>query len=244
MKPFLPVLFLTFIVFTALKCKDDTILAGSIEMNLKARFNDQPMILNKIYDYNGKKVRFSKLSFFISDIHNENSSKIAMPIALVHFKDNDDSTTAAKGLNITVNNFDIGNNTQFGFGIGVSSEMNTKKPKDFPSSNPLSEASEFWDAWNSYIFSKLEGAIDKDGDGKFETGITLHTGGNEIYQKINFEKSFSIAENQKAPLNFELNVNKLIDGIDLATVNSTHQTGDLPTMKKFKSNFNTALTIK
>ena len=197
MRPVLPVLFLLFVVFTASKCKDDTILLGSVEMNLKARFNEQPMVLNKVYDYNGKKVRFSKLSFFVSDVLTGNSNKAAESITLVNFIDNDDSTTAAKGLNITFSQFDMGNMSQFNLGIGVSPEYNAKKPKDFPSLNPLSEASEYWDAWNSYIFSKLEGSMDKDGDGKFETGITLHTGGNEMYQNIKFDKSFSIGENQK-----------------------------------------------
>jgi hypothetical protein len=86
--------------------------------------------------------------------------------------------------------------------------------------------------------------LDKDGDGRFETGITLHTGGNEVYKPLNFTKSFTITEGATTPLNFELNVNKLIDGIDLANINSTHQTSDLPTMKKFVGNFSSALILK
>lgn len=244
MKTLLSVLLSVFVFCTSSKCKEDPKLTGSVEMNLKARFNEQPFVLNKIYDYNGKKIRFSKLSFFVSDIYGGEFNKIAVPVSLISFKDNDDSTIAAKGLNITVNDIEIGNKTQFGMGIGVSSTLNSKKPKDYPSSNPLSEATDYWDPWNSYTFSKLEGKIDKDGDGTFETGITLHTGSNEVFQNIRFEKSFSVAENQKTPLSFELNINKLIDGIDLVTINSTQQIGDLPIMKKFTGNFITALTIK
>lgn len=244
MKTLLPVFILLIVVLSASKCKDDTSLKGSVDMIIKAQFNNQPLILNKAYDYNDKKVRFSKLTFFMSNVHTGEINKIVAPITLVSFKDNDDSTKAAKGLTLSIGNIEIGDKKQLGIGIGVSQEQNTQKPKDYPSSNPLSDGAEFWDAWNSYIFTKLEGSLDKDGDGKFETGITLHTGGNEVYQNLTFEKVYSVAHNQKTPLNFELNLNKLIEGIDLMNTNSTHQTSDLPTMKRFTGNFVKALTIQ
>lgn len=241
------------ILCTASKCKDDVVTPtpkGAIEWNIKAKFNEQPFQLNKIYSYNGKKVRFSRLSFYVSNIstsintYSAITQNVDVPIVMIDFKDIDDSVKASKGLILNLEGFSTGNANQFSMAIGVASDMNSKKPKDYPSTNPLSETSNYWDAWNSYIFFKLEGSLDKDGDGQYETGITLHAGGNEVYQNMNFRKAFSIKENETPPLSMELDLNKLINGIDMETYNSTHQIGDLPTMKKMMGNFQTALIIK
>ena len=248
MKHLLPILFVLGILSTASKCKNDVTPLGKIALNFKAKFNDLPLVMNQVYDYNGKKLRITKLSFYISGtkLNDDNSgisSQITTPTLKVDFTDLDSETKSLSGVNSQFEYF-TSKYTSFSTNIGISKDINAKKPKDFESSNPLSNAGDYWDAWNSYIFTKLEGTLDKDGDGKFETGITLHTGGNEVYTPLNFTKSFSITEGVTTPLNFELNVNKLIDGIDLATVNSTHQTGDLPTMKKFIGNFSNALILK
>ena len=242
--------FLT-VLCTSSKCKDDVVTptsTGAIEWNIKAKFNEQPFQLNKIYNYNGKKVRFSRLSFYVSNISANRKgslgSIIDIPITMIDFKEIDDSIKASKGFIFNIQGFQAKDMDQFNFGIGVASNLNTKKPKDYLSTNPLSESSNYWDAWNSYIFFKLEGSLDKDGDGQYETGITLHAGGDEVYQTMNFFKSFSIKENETTPLSMELDLNKLTNGIDMETYNSTHQIGDLPTMKKMMGNFQTALIIK
>ncbi len=239
------------VLCTASKCKDDVVTPtpkGAIEWNIKAKFNEQPFQLNKIYSYNGKKVRFSRLSFYVSNIYADKGSfsgpYVDIPIAMIDFKDIDDSLKAAKGLILNLNSIPSGDKKNFNLYIGVSSDLNSKKPKDYPTTNPLSESSNYWDAWNSYIFFKLEGSLDKDGDGQYETGITLHAGGNEVYQSMNFSKTFTVKENETTPLSMELDLNKLINGIDMETYNSTHQIGDLPTMKKMMGNFQTALIIK
>ncbi len=251
MKQLLPILLTLIVIASSSKCKDDVVTptpTGVIELNIKAKFNEQPFQLNKIYNYNGKKVRFSRLSFYVSNVFTTynplSASPVDVSIMMIDFKDIDDSTKAAKGLILNLNSIPSGDKKAFNFHIGVSSDLNTKKPKDYPSSNPLSETSNYWDAWNSYIFFKLEGSLDKDGDGQYETGITLHAGGDEVYQSMKFPKSFSIKENETTPLSMELDLNKLINGIDMETYNSTHQIGDLPTMKKMMGNFQTALIIK
>ncbi len=239
------------VLCTSSKCKEDVVtpkLTGAIEWNIKAKFNEQPFQLNKIYNYNGKKVRFSRLSFYVSNISTNRKlssvSVVDVPIAMIDFKEIDDSIKASKGLILNFNGYQTSDIDQVNFDIGVASNLNSKKPKDYPTTNPLSETSNYWDAWNSYIFLKFEGSLDKDGDGQFETGITLHAGGNEVYQNMNFSKAFSIKENETTPLSMELDLNKFINGIDMETYNSTHQIGDLPTMKKMMGNFQTALIIK
>jgi hypothetical protein len=246
MKHLLPILFVLGILSTASKCKDDT-PSGTASLNFKAKFNDSPLVMNQVYDYNGKKLRFTKLSFYMKPnnyLQNPNAVPISsILITKIDFTNLDSESKAVEGITYTYPIYPM-SKTSYTTYIGIESNLNALKPKDFESNSPLSNTGDYWDAWNSYIFTKLEGTLDKDGDGKFETGITLHTGGNEVYTPLTFTKSFTITEGVTTPLNFELNVNKLIDGIDLVTVNSTHQTGDLPTMKKFIGNFSSALILK
>lgn len=247
MRQLLPFLLLIPLLSSFSKCKDDVTPSGILALNIKAQFNGQPLVVNQVYDYNGKKLRITKLSFYMSSTSiqpaNTETAATVTPILKADFSDFDTEVKAQSGV---IFNLKYNQNTylKLNTNIGINSELNAKKPKDFENTNPLSNAGDYWDSWNSYIFTKFEGSLDKDGDGKFETGITIHTGGNEVYQPLSFTKNFTITEGVTTSLSFYLNVNQLIDGVDLATVNSTHQTGDLPTMKIFTGNFVKALVLK
>lgn len=249
MKYLIPFLCLAFLSLTSSKCKEDlpTTPTGTVALNIKAQFNGSPLVMNQVYDYSGKKLRITKLSFYISPISFSNSSNsgttATQDILKADFTNIDTDAQATAGLNLSAS-YGVGSYTNITTGAGISAALNAKKPKDFASNNPLSNTGDYWDAWSSYIFTKFEGSLDKDGDGKFETGITIHTGGNEVYQSLNFSKNFTVTEGGTTTLNFDLNTNQLLDGIDLVTVNSTHQTGDLPTMKRFTGNFTKALVLK
>jgi hypothetical protein len=237
------------IVLLSSRCKKETPPQplGDVKITFKSFFNNTPLIMNKVYDYGGKSVRFTRLSFYTSEIlmqpQNLENELQVIRILKPDFTNLDTELKAAEGVVFNLK-FRQDSYSNLVVNLGISSTENAKKPKDFETANPLSNTSDYWDSWNSYIFSKLEGLMDKDGDGKFETGITLHTGGNEVYQTLKFNKSFAIKSTETATVNFDVDVNKLLKGIDLANINSTHQTGDLPTMKLFMSNFKEALTIK
>jgi hypothetical protein len=214
-----------------------TIDPGVVNVNYRAFYRSEPLVMNKAYDYNGKKIRFSRFSFFVSDaftIQIPNNSPLDDYAALIDFTNMDDTIKAKAGVNSSVKNVKSCKCT-FTMGLGVDSVQNAKKPKDYPSSNPLSDGGNYWDDWNSYIFSKLEGLMDKDGDGRFETPFTIHTGGNSAFRVSN-RYLIEFDEADKADLKLTVDVFNLLKNIDLFTVNSTHQTGDLPTMLKFMDN--------
>lgn len=232
--------------FLAMQCKKTAPETGTINMVIKPVFNGKPFVINQIYVIDGKNVRFTRLHFFSATDRVNNTTdnkKNGKYVQQFIFTDLDDSTKAAKGVSKSIELL-LGEAKQFNFKLGVESDLNALSPIDFSSSNPLSDAGQYWDSWKSYIFAKLEGSIDKDGDGKFETGITLHTGGNDSFREVSFAKTFTVDTKGSTTLNFDLNINTLLAGIDLATVNSTHQTGDLPTMMKMMDNLKNALVLK
>lgn len=245
MKKLLPVLLAFIIIGSSSKCKDDAVVVetgkGTIEMNFKAKLNEQPFVLNKTYDLNGKKVRFSRFSFFVSNISTSTSiasTTVNKSVTLIDFKDVLDSVKASKGVTDMVSNVNLETVQSIGFGLGVASDLNKKTPKDYPSTNPLSESGAYWTDWNSYIFCKFDGLVDNNNDGVFETGFAIETGGNDAYRSTSFNKTLVIT-NQKASVNFELDINKLFTG-----VNMTQFAGDDASMKVVMDNFKTALVLK
>ncbi len=243
------------LICSSSSCKPDpTPIAtdnGILSLTFKPTYDSKPLIINKIYDYNGKKVRFTKWQFFINNncfvkagtnptsfCVNDNSA------ALIDFTTLDDSLKSVNGLKVTLNNLSVGSFQSLNFIVGLGPALNDKLPKDFPSSSPLSDGTNYWSGWNSFIFSKLEGLMDKDGDGKFETGITLHTGGRTNTFAAAIYTEFQIDEKGSTNLNLDVNLTELLRGIDLTTVNSTHQTGDEPTMLKMMGNYLAAITVK
>ncbi len=242
-------LFLLPLVFLSSRCKEDTLpeAQGAMSINIKPNYNSKPFVINKIYNIDGKNVRFTRMSFLLT----ETCPKIASTSGscgtnayLIDLTTLDDSTKSAKGFTQTLTKLTEGNMTGLQLSLGVAPTLNASQPKDFASSNPLSDGGLYWADWKSYIFTKIEGLMDKDGNGTFETGITLHTGGDDSFRQIWFPQTFMVDTKGSATLNFDLNVNTLLRGIDLSTVNSTHQTGDKPTMLKIMDNLKDGITLK
>jgi hypothetical protein len=238
------------------KCEDDpqpTVCLGVLSLNIKPTINNQPFVSNKVYVINGKKVRFSKFQFYLSSfslLEKGLTSNIKQSgcdpnkdVLFMDFTQLDDSVKSIKGVTIDLSNFGNGTFESVGFNLGVNSTLNNKKPADFPTSNPLSKSEEYWDSWKSYIFFKLEGLMDKDDNGTFETGITYHTGSNEASIPTNSAQNFTIGSNS-GQVNFGLDMNKLLTGFDFNTLNKIENLNQKEDMKKLMTNLGNAISIK
>jgi hypothetical protein len=243
--------------FLSSKCEDNpkpsVACEGVLNMTIKPTLNSQPFVSNKVYVINGKKVRFSKFQFYLSSFSFKpiglvsNAKSVGCdPIKDVIFMDFtqlDDSLKSLNGITKTLNNFENGNFESISFNLGLNTTLNAKTPPDFDTSNPLSKSEEYWSGWKSYIFFKLEGLMDKDGDGTFETGITYHTGSNDVTSPTNFLKNFDLKPNG-TPINFDLDMNKLLTGFDFTTLNKIENLNQKDDMKKLMSNLVNAISIK
>ncbi len=242
-------LFLSPILFLSSKCKQDTppVQQGVMSINFKPNYNAKPFVINQIYNIDGKNVRFTRLSFLMTETCPKASSSegsCGTNAYLIDLTTLDDSTKSAKGFTQIMSNLTEGNKKGLQMSLGVAKSLNALKPKDYVSSNPLSDGGFYWDDWKSYIFTKIEGLMDKDRNGTFETGITLHTGGDDSFRQTWFPQTFTVDTKGTTTLNFDLNINTLLRGIDLSTLNSTHQTGDKPTMLKIMDNLKDGISLK
>jgi hypothetical protein len=247
---FIAATLLGFVLTTASTCRNDTRPPDPepTEKNLKLtffpRYKNNVWVANKVYPLNDTaRVRFTKFSFFITDVI---AAGATMPQILesanVDFSTMTDSAQAAKGWSIGASVPSGTTFQQLQMTIGVADALNAKRPGQYPLSSPLSDTDQYWATWNSFIFSKLEGVIDRDNDGRFESAFTLHTGGAEVAKTIAVAKT--ILGGQTTEVQFNVSLDEVLKNITLLTAGSTHNPSDLPFMKVLLANHVTAISLK
>ncbi|MDF1697390.1 MAG: hypothetical protein P1U56_16220 [Saprospiraceae bacterium] len=185
---------------------------GSIDINIKLQFDGAPLVLFEPYTYpDGKTINFTRCSFYTSDIkidevliddvqfHNLNVTHSTLDLAM-------------NGYTYTLPNVPTGNYSNLRFNIGVPPELNKMDPGDFPSGHPLAKPAENWFSWMSYIFLKVEGNIDLDGDGNTETGIALHTGSDVALRTIELPVNLIIENDKKIKIELVFDLHQFFDG--------------------------------
>ncbi len=212
---------------------DNTVL----ELNFRAEADGQPIWYFKdlAYPLGSTRFRFSLLRFFLGDITllGPNGDTTVLDIHNVDFSLNQsDQATADLGETVRIRAAPVGTWTGIRFGIGVPGDLNRLTPADFPAGHPLVNPSEYWDAWNSYIFAKVEGQADLDGDGDYSDdnrSFLYHSGNQSQYVTLTFEQPLEIKACQTTRLEFGLDVPHLFynatDTLDMVN-NTFNHAGD------------------
>ncbi|NNF34078.1 MAG: hypothetical protein HKN68_08220 [Saprospiraceae bacterium] len=184
------------IILPLFSCSDDPI--AEAEVRFRLRYEDKPLVAFEEVSYpDGKSLYVTRVSFFIEDftLMGEEPQTV---FDLDYFTLTDDHLTAAAAMEGTMvyrGELEPRDYTTR-FSIGINPTDNAKVPADFPSSNVLSNAAEYWAGWKSYVFAKVEGFIDLDGDGDEETGFALHLGGDDAYRTITTTGNISLDEDR------------------------------------------------
>ena len=187
---------------------------GVLNLNFKLEYQGEPLVMFEEKNYpSDYSVNFTRFSFFIADVTLTGVDGSETPILDMDYLNltdaHEQTSSAEKGFDYAIPALADGNYTALQFGIGVPPEQNAKLPADFPTTHPLSTlnaSGEHWSGWNSYIFFKLEGNIDADGDGVLEKGIALHVGANDSFQSKTIETSFSITKGETTTLNMTIDL--------------------------------------
>lgn len=225
---------------------------ASVDVTFKAKYGAENFVLNDVYNYNGDQIRISNLQFFVSELTlgtNTNGSEID-EVELVDFRQITSNALAEEGLAIASNSgIPVGDYPGVNVGVGVVADLNADTPDQYASTHPLSNTSMYWEDWNSYIFLKLEGTMDTDGDGMFDdVSFVYHVGSDPAFEQVNINKSVSLAIDQSMGLIVEIDVEKLFvrDGahLDIEANPRIHSIDQLETGHYLMDNFVNALTIQ
>ena len=214
--------------------------AGIVVFNFTAQYDNTPLVMYKTYLLNGKKIQFSSISFMVTKVCPAANLDCWGRSINVDFSGHTDSIKALRGTSDTLS-IEGGTYSSLNFGIGVDSIDNKKSPKDFTANSALGDTQNYWYGWSGYIFLKIHGAMDLDGDGKFETPVTLDTGSDACYRSFGVAKSMTLGSTPSV-FSFQLNVNRLLQDYDIVKTPSTQTFSQLPQMNVLMNNLQSAIS--
>ena len=146
---------------------------AKINFSFKATYGGETLVLNQPYDYFGNLIRFSKLNFYLANlvVVNDDGETELSEIQFIDLTTaHSTASDAAEGTKMAFAKIPVGTYNQLRFAIGVPADLNRTNPSDYSTSHPLGadNSGEYWEAWDSYIFSKIEGQYDQTGEGVFD----------------------------------------------------------------------------
>jgi hypothetical protein len=210
------VVFFLAIVIAIPGCDSDE--TGNLELKFKLKYDGNTLVMFEDQTYpSGFDVFFTRFSFYMSDINlTGNNTYNLSEIEMVNpTASHQDLSSAENGYSMIFSDVPIGDYSGIDFGLGVPSDLNAMDPADFSTNHPLANAGEYWLGWESYVFIKIEGKIDFDGDGAFEEGMSLHVGSDAVFKNASMPKSFDINKGETTIVEIEL------DLLDIFVSNNT-----------------------
>jgi hypothetical protein len=218
--------------------------AGTLRIHFLPTYENQPLYMNKELKHNGNlPIKFQRLSLFSNLV----SATATSPTQKVDFSNIYDENAAKQGVLMSLK---MGSGTfdKLQIGIGVDRTSNKKIPSDYKNGDPLAEVGDYWDSWNSYIFTKTEGKFDADGSGKFASGFSYHTGTDEMYRVFNLPNTVTISNGKVTDINIEIDFKKVLNGsngaIDPLKEKNAHSLANKPVAIKIMDNYITAFSVK
>jgi len=226
---------------------DEKKAEDSFTLNFKAKFENQAIQTGKEFtDASGKKWKIDDLNFYFSNLRLVKQDGSEIPLAdlgYVSFKDA--NTTAIKFSDIPVGKY-----TGIKFNAGLTPAQNDVNP-NFLDDNDVRLKATFWE-WLKYVFVRLEGRADLDGDANFETLLVYHIGTDALLREVSITSSFDInaGDFQKNVL-IELDkVFSLAPGLDIAVYEQSYTHSDpnvvknYPTAVIFADNFSKSFSLE
>ncbi len=235
------ILFLFGLIIISYGCpqEPDPLLGGNLELLFETDFDGEQFFTGQEYTFpNGRKVKFSKIDFFVSGasarVDNGNVGE-TVDLSEVEFMDLTGSAinpVDPQDAMINSINLPSGDYTSLSFTLGLTSDLNAKTPNDsdLGTENPLKRSSHYWTDWTSYIFMKVEGNADFNGDGMIQGDETFvyHTGQSGFEQLVNLSSDFGIFEEQTTTAKVGVNLRSFffddagVERFDMNNLRSVH----------------------
>lgn len=238
--------FLSLLALTIFACKDDqpTTPTSTVNLNFKASYNGEPLVLYKAYDYpTDNQIRFQNFNFFVSNItllgEGSTPNHLLSEVEFFDFEGNLDLGAAETALTRTYEKVPTGTYSGIRIDFGVPASLNNADAGKLPSNNPLRQAfaSHFWSDWGSFIFMKSEGIYDSTGDGVFnqsDAGFEHHPGTDAVLYSLTKSLPITIEKGVDFEVNFDADVYKIYvnngTALDLANPDNrnTQELSDMP----------------
>ena len=232
-------------------CSKDDAGENELSLRFKLTYGDAPLVLLQDYAYpDGRALLFNRVSFFISGVQLSSGSYTASSeeVKMVNFNSSNGSLAGALAGNpVQFKGFQAGDYSKLRLCFGVDKSNNGKQPSDFNPAESLSEQSEYWAGWKSYIFMRMEGFLDSNRDGTKNLGFALHTGSDESYRCIDLPVNITLSEGNQNEITLVLDVKKLFGTNKIYNIDANpqiHSTSQLPQSIEISNNLQAAVTVE
>ena len=177
---------------TAASCNKDKDGKTDLHLVFKFKHDQAPLQMFKIYPVNGAdSVEYQLIDFFVSDLALVKADGSLLPIEGTHHLEYNnvlELSQAEAGIKLDLGQIPAGDYQGLRFGLGLPPSINGTEPGAYPTTSPLGNLSFYWTAWNSYIFSRLEGRFWPTGASQ-PTFFLYHSGADGMFQSLSFERS-------------------------------------------------------
>jgi hypothetical protein len=229
---------------------------SSVALNFKGDFGTEALVMfaDEYPYYEGMNVKFQLFQFYLSDVvllkeAREDAEAVELfDVELITFKDIQTAAAAGEGITITSREIPAGEYKGIRFGIGVAPDFNATSPGDYRTDHPLSD--NYWSWALGYIFTKIEGNADLDGDGEYTNDgkLTFHIGANELYRESVVFQDIVVPENGTLKLQFKVDLKRVLSTgaanfVDFRQVTQDH-TNNMELARFISDNLKAAITLE
>ena len=228
-------------------CKDET---GTITVSFQATYGGSPLTMFENVDYDfGQRVEFTRAEFYVSNLRIYDLQGQPTELSDIELIDLSFNTRAdaENGVTLTFSGIPTGTYQSMEFGIGVDDVLNATVPADYDSSHPLSNTGRYWHAWNSFIFSKIEGNLDTLGTDNPDLGFAYHTGTDDMYLNVGTGFPMTVSDGLNTTVTFRMNYKALMgvdaNPIDIQAKPQNHNPTDTFQINVIRDNYLGALSF-
>lgn len=230
-------------------CKKDS-PGTDVTVKFNFRYGPSPLSYGQEYPYaDGQFIKIELVKFYVSLPALRNEAGEWVPFEEQYFLVDLENPVMHAGK------FSEGVYTAMQLGIGVDNSRNVQTDPqaipatDYPTDHPLNAAADMWWGWAAgYIFVKLEGRIDADGNGLYsdieDKAVSYHPGVSELYRTVTVSRPFAVS-GKNTQLELNLDVRRLIHNVDLLEHPAAHPMnpghGDFPFARRMMDNFPDAI---
>lgn len=186
-------------------------------------------------------MQFSKVSFYLSDFKLSSESETLSMLDVLHVSFLQNTSGDAIQEKEQTLRFDVpsGNYSSLSFGLGLTPSQNATVPADHEAGSALSLTSEYWPAWESYIFEKIEGNY-RLHDLPMEPS-TLHVGGNETYRLLQWKNGLSLKGGENKKVVIPIDLKYILKDYPITEAPRLHQLDQMPYMNMIADGFSESM---
>ena len=214
-----------------------------LDLVFELRYDGEPLSgSQEFYQLNDSiKMRFSKVSFYLSDFKLKGDAETLPLVDIVHisFLQNINGDAVQEMQQALRFEVPEGDYESLAFGLGLTASQNATTPAIHEAGSALSLTSEYWTAWESYIFEKIEGAYQVNNEPS--ESVALHIGSDPTYHVMEWNDGFSLSSGESKQLTIPIDLYYILKDYPISEAPVLHKLEQLPYMELIADSFSASM---